>query len=493
MHGLGDIKHLSGEHVDLSSDIQRELYEAVLVRVAWTMVSLKVAPDPDVLHTALLHVWLCLPRDEDLTLSVDRAEHLTREFVARARGEEHEEAFPDELEMPLPASWREALVRDLVPLSRWLLRYHYADGLSLTQLASAPEVELAALEASREGLREVLRNLAKADGTSLESWSGPRLDVLLRRLAAMAPPDGPPLIEIVDGMHPGRASECTRAARAQALLESGHMAREAFVVPLRRTWPESSVRVAAVQMSRDSRTTVAALTRSLEGRSTQLAGKLMLMECADAAAVGARLVRACEAGRPRRDHVRGVVIDAAGAWTNHGLVGPVVSYARLAVRGVSWGEVKGLVELPEPRSGPVRGGPAAAIAIATLGLCWWIMQPPPPTEAVFPLMGGLTPARGGVWLDVDVDDAAYLLVVREQSGVFDALLPGLDAGEKVALATGDGSYRAHVVADGVCVVSSWKPFHGVEPATGWTLQDYVDAAEGQFIDSLCWRAPLVGQ
>ena len=66
--------------------------------------------------------------------------------------------------------------------------------------------------------------------------------------------------------------------------------------------------------------------------------------------------------------------------------------------------------------------------------------------------------RGGVWLDFDVDEDAYVLVVRERDKALDVVLESRDPADKIRLSSGDGSYLTHVRGEAVLIASSSSSF-----------------------------------
>jgi len=93
------------------------------------------------------------------------------------------------------------------------------------------------------------------------------------------------------------------------------------------------------------------------------------------------------------------------------------------------------------------------------------------------------PARQGVWLEFDVDDLAYVGLVRAQGGQLDVLLDGTTVAGKARYVSGDGGYRLHAVGDALLVVSSAEPIDALTGA--------VDASRGR-ADPLSHVEELLG-
>ena len=115
------------------------------------------------------------------------AERRTCEFVQRAKNRLFTETDPQDWAMPISPRWHLALTNSLNPLSQTVFLKHYGDGRSIQQLAQRLQVDANALEASRAGLREIVRGAARGDGVPLDGWSSERVDRLIHRLAAYSP------------------------------------------------------------------------------------------------------------------------------------------------------------------------------------------------------------------------------------------------------------------------------------------------------------------
>ena len=81
-----------------------------------------------------------------------------------------------------------------------------------------------------------------------------------------------------------------------------------------------------------------------------------------------------------------------------------------------------------------------------------------PASASTPdIVAEFTAARGGVWAEFDANDRSLVHIVRQVDDDLDVVLASADIADKVALAVGDGSYRAHVMGDGVMLVATDEP------------------------------------
>ncbi|MCB9663654.1 MAG: hypothetical protein H6732_06060 [Alphaproteobacteria bacterium] len=469
-------------------DISTRGWAPVTVRVATTLVTAGVHLGPDVLRHARDHVWLHLPPDTPVDVAVDRAEPLTLGFVARAFGRPVVLPFPEDADHPLPLTWRRMLQHDLSENARHVLRMHLADGFPLEQVAAWVGEDALALEAAREGLREALQAAARQDGRDLESWSGERLDHLLHRLVALPAGPEPPLLEVVDGLHPEHTARSVRAGRAYNLVRKAGMNRAELVAPHGASRPRDRVRLLVLHLHPAARHHRATLAAELGCRTFPMHDGLLLVDAADLDAVLEVLHLAAEVEAPGRDHLRGALVEGPGRWSPHGLLGPLATDAAASVRALPWGTLHGAGELPAPLPAP----PSARwvwASVAALGLCTALLSraafapDPPPVDR--PLLVETTPARQGFWLGFDVEEDAYVVIVRERAHALDVVLDSRRPVDKIRHATGDGSYRLHTVGDAVLVASTARPVPDLDG-----LVDAV-AAEDLPLDALAARLRAV--
>lgn len=444
-----------------TQDVVSRAWGPVTVRVAWTLAAHGVAVKPEVLRDARDHVWLCLSSEASVERAEDEAERLTLAFVARARGRTWSEPFPHDRDLVLRPSWRDRLFRGLSRPASYVLRLHYGDGHTLEAVAKRVNDDLMAVEAAREGLREVLRRTAAKDGEDLDDWEDARVDALLHRLVVRTVEGGPALEEVVDGLHPDHAARCLTAARAQVLVRKGALQRADLVQPRVGGWPTERVRVLGLHLHPLGRRHLEALLAELGGRAFPLADDLVVLDASDLEGRRAILWAAAEVGVPSRDHVRGVLLEGPGRWTRHGLIGPLVERVPLAIRALPWGYLEGVGELPDRRPAPPSARWAwtavTALAAASALVLTWAMQPAP-LPADHPLALSVDPSGAdGLWVDLHVDDAAHLVVITDEGTRLSVLLDGSTPAAKAEVAVGDGGYRLRAPALGVLVASASTP------------------------------------
>jgi hypothetical protein len=438
-------------------DIAVRGWGPVTVRVAWVLRTEGIKVTPDAVRDARDHVWLHLDPDTAVDDAEDKAEALVRAFVARALQRPWREQFPEDRDLVLKRTWRDPLYRGLSRNARWVLLRHCADGYALEQIAGQLKEDVLALEAAREGLREVLRRTAKKDGVDLDDVADDRLDHLLHRLAQMAPAEGPPLTEVVDGLHPDHTQRCVRSSRAFRLVRSGELRRADLLPPEDHARPTSYVRVLALHFHPAARAAKLPLSRELGARSFPLPDDLVLVDAADDARLRDVLQLAAEVGAPEAAHLRGAFFEAPGRWSRHGLVGPAVDRAQAQIRSLSWGSIEGLGELPEKLPEPPSAR-RAWVAVAGLAAVAALLVPlalrPAPVPRDHPLQVEALAARKGWWVDFDVDEDAYVFVVAHSAEGTKVVLDSGRIADKIRVATGDGGYRLHTLGDGVLVASA---------------------------------------
>jgi hypothetical protein len=448
------------------ADVAIDGWAALTVRVAWALLAEGVRVRQAVLRDARDHVLLHLDPRLPLPVAEDRASELVARFVARARRKGWDDPWPHDAMMPVSPRWRRALERSLTPLIGHVFRQHYGDGRSIEQLERVLQVDRISLEAARGSLREVLRRAGQAEGLAFESWPTARLDRMLRRIAAWSPGPCPPALEVADGHHRDHVAGCTRCERTLRLVRNEILTPADLVPPAIGARPNRTVRVLALHFHPDAR-----LHRDLVARECQVpcfpvGDDLLLVDLAKPEPVHELVRLAAEVGWPDRDQLRGAVLEGAGRWSSHGLLGVIADKAELAVRSKAWGDVEGMDELPETLPDPPSARKwwiaVAAVAILGASVTGYAFAPPIP-ERSHPIAADFTPGRGGYWADFDVDDAALVTIVRETDGKLDVVLHSAAAVDKAQFATGDGGYRLHAMGSGALVASTGSPLVGLEP------------------------------
>ena len=446
--------------VQRRSDIATTGWAGITARVAWTLVSNGVKVTPAVLRDARDHVLYHLNPCSLLPHAEDQAGVLTERFVRRAKGKHTEEEWPQDGAMQLSPRWRQALDHSLSPLTEAIFRQHYADGRPLEQLEKMFQVDRIALEGSRGGLREVIRQAALSDDVPLETWSPKRIDRLLCRLAAFSLGPCPPLSRLMAGSEREHQRTCARCDRTLRLLRAGVLSEGDLLPPGLETRPQHRAHVMAVHFHPDARHCRKKLMAETDLATFPVDDDLLLVDYSRPEEARGLLILAAEVASPHRDHLRSAVLEGPGRWSRYGLIGPLVALARDAVQSRTWATLDEHGELPEPLATPPPArrwwAAAAALAVVTL-LAASSVQNAPAATAVHPAQADFTRARGGYWVGFDLPETALLTVIRAEGSDLAVVHASELAADKIHFAVGDGSYLLHTMGDGVLLVSSATP------------------------------------
>ena len=441
------------------TDVAVAGWAGLTVRVAWTLLASGVRVRPLVLQDARDHVLYHLDPRTEPAHAEDRAGTLTQEFVARAKRSQRVDPWPSDGAMLLSPRWRKALAANLRPLTECVFRQHFGDGRSLDYLEKALQVDRISLEGARGSLREMLRQLAISDGLPVNDWPAERIDRLLSRLAAFSTGPCPPLSSLLAGQQRDHQRECARCDRAVRLITAGLITTQDLLPPAHHQRPTHRVTVLALHLHPDARAHRDRIAADLRASTFPIGDDVLLVDFSQPQEVVELLNMAAEVACPRREHLRGAVLDGSGRWCRHGLLGPVAGEAASVVRSRSWGMIDTVGELPAPLPEPPSAkrwwagvGALGVAAAASLFLTFG--------DAATETMGAsvdFTPGRAGFWTSFDVPEPALVAVVREQGGRLDVVLDSQRPSDKVAFAVGDGSYRLHTVGSGVLIAASSAP------------------------------------
>ncbi len=443
-------------------------WAGLTVRVAWTLLSQGVKLKPGVLRDARDHVLYHLDPTMPLPHAEDLAGTLTLGFVQRARRGGEIDAHPNDGVMLLSPRWRRAIDHSLSPLTECVFRQHFGDGRSLDYLERALQVDRIALEGARGGLREVLRRVAISDGVPLGDWSSQRIDRLLCRLAAFSAGPCPAVHEILAGGHTEHTRTCARCDRMSRLLSANLLSYDELLPPPLDTRPDHHVEVLALHFHPDGKGHRARIISELDVSAFPVGDDILLVDYSRRDEVDELLVLASEVAAPHRDHLRGAVLEGCGRWSRHGLLGPIAVEAPAVVRSRAWSTVDGIGELPAPLPPPpsARGwwiAAASMAAAAALGLAI-VAQP---VRAAGDRAGiEFTAARGGYWTAFDTGETDLVTIVHAHQGRLRVVLASQHPADKIAYATGDGSYRMHTMGSGVLVAVTKTPIARLDKLVG---------------------------
>jgi hypothetical protein len=447
-----------------SRDVAVQGWAGITVRVAWTLLQQGVKVRPDVLADARAHALLCIAPSDPLPQAEDLAGQATRAFVARARAQRANDAWPQDVRMPLSPRWIRALERSVDPVTAVVFRKHYGDNRSLGRLEESLHVDRTALDAGRSGLREAIRRIGVADGLPFQEWANERLDNILARMAAYAPGPCPPPLDVTAGAHHEHVRSCPRCDRMVRLFRSGILRLEDVTPPTLGARPSGRVRVLALQLHPDARVHRKVLTAEIQRvrgseqalRCYPIGDDLILTDAAHLPQVEAALRTACEVGSPPRELLRGAILDGVGLWSPHGLLGPLTDHIDRALQSRAWGHLDGASELPVALPPPPSArrawlgvGALAAATLVALRLAWAATATAAPDGE---LRVAFADGPDLVWAQFDAPDPDPVAVVAWGPSGFDLLSAGQDAADKASLAVGDGSFRASTAGEGLLVI-----------------------------------------
>lgn len=435
-------------------------WAGITVRVAWTLLRLGVRVRRTVLEEARNHVLFHIEPSMTPTAAEDLAEHLTEEFVARAKGRRPSDLWSQDWDMPLSDRWRRAVGGSLDPDAAVVFRKHYGDNRPLDHLANVIVMDPAVLEGARQGLRRVVRELARADRLPISEWPDARIDRLLRRLAAYAPGPCPSPSYIMEGLEKEHARECPRCNRLARLVQSQVLDRAQLAPPSFAARPRQRARVLVLQVHPDGHAYRRALVAELPALAFPVGEELLLLDAENLEMIAPALVVAAEVGSPRAEHVRGALLEGPGSWGEHGLAGPLAEQAFQAVSHQDWGAVAGIGALPDELPAP----PSALGAWVGVGGLFAVTVLLVQLAATMPALeqpGGLqvefTTARAGTWAHFDVPDTRLVSIVARTPQGLQVVLESHRATDKMVFAVGDGTYRTHVMGSGLLIVAHDAP------------------------------------
>jgi hypothetical protein len=433
-------------------------WAAVTAQVAWTLLSQGIRITPDVLRDARDHALLHLDPSTAPSEAADRSIAITHAFVRTAKRKAPVAPSADE-NRPIARSWRRRMLANSSQTGELVLREHFGNDRPLAVLANAGDIDRGSLEAARTELREQLREQLLSDRVPATEWDSDRLDALLARIAVFSPGPCPQMRRVLDGKEREHTRRCVVCGRARRLSNAGTLGVADLVLESPVPWPRTQGNVLAIHLHPDGRRHLAALAAEFAVPVFPVGDDLLLVDLDDADEVHRVLLLASEAGMPMREHIRAIALRGPMRWSRHGLLGPLMARGERRVRAAPWGRISGLGELPAPLPPPPSARPmwAGVAALAVMCVLVGLHGLGPARAANSALAPEFTVARGGVWTEVNLNESDLLTIVRISGGELDVVLASQTIADKAALAVGDGSYRAHIMGDGVLVASSHEP------------------------------------
>lgn len=436
-------------------------WAGLTTRIAWTLLCHKVSIRPQVLRDARDHVLFHLPPDCPLPQAEDLAEHLTTQFIFHARGEQYQAPWPQDSGMPLSPRWRKAIEISLSPLSEAVFKLHYCSDQPSHIIEKRLKVDVAAIEATKGGLREVIRQIASGDGISLNKWPTERVDRLLRRLASYCPNPCPPLATVLRGGHQDHVHQCVRCERTLRLISARILSVEDLVPPQLGARPTKEVCVLVLHFQPEGRHYRDALLQELPHPSIPLGSDILFVDGANLEDVDRTLSLATEIGRPPRHQIRGKVLNGPGCWSRHGLLGPLGSAAKEQVLATPWGSIEGIGSLPEALPQPPMPKKSwavvAALALLTLTSAYTVTSIAEETRSS-ELKVVFNEGRGGIWAHFNTRPLNHVALISTQNDTLSVQFVTNLPGDLQKYATGDGSYLTHTPGTGIIVIANPEPF-----------------------------------
>jgi len=453
----------SGAASSLKHQFTPSVWAAVSVRVAWTLMMEGIRVSPATLVDARDHVLLSLPKGVDAEEAEQRSGLLTVEFLERVRGKPvRRNPINSTAEVHVHLGWRARLSPVLDPVADAVLRLHYGDGMSLEQVERTAAIDGVTLGASQDGLREVVRDIAVAEGHPAHSWADTRVDQLISRVANLPEPGCPPAMDILSDHSRSHADLCPRCARAVRMIRGGVIAPSDLSPPADGADAQQVV-VGAVILHPDARRLRRKLERALGSAAVRAGTDVWIMSKAELTRAGTALRALVSDGLLPRHHLRGAVVRGPGRWAGQVLLGPTAIEAIESARSRPWSEVDTLGELPPPRPAPPKATrwwlATAAIGLLTVmvGVETFgpqVQAPDRPIEAQF------LSVEDGWEITFDVDDLAVIDIVALSADGPTVMHSGVRA-SRGQWATGGGNYRVYVPEETVVLLASEAGIDGL--------------------------------
>ena len=185
---------------------------------------------------------------------------------------------------------------------------------------------------------------------------------------------------------------------------------EDLVAPSLGARCRDTARVLALHFHPDARKYLKVLRSELEIPAFPIGDDLLLMDADQMDEIAPVLILATELAKPRRDLIRGAVIEGPGRWSSYGVLGPLGERAEREARYRTWGKVDELGDLPEPMPEPPSAKPAwAAVGVLAMVLAATIQFAitTAPSNATDALTVDFTEGRGGVWSAFDAPEKRW--------------------------------------------------------------------------------------
>jgi hypothetical protein len=443
------------------------LWISVTVRVAWEFVNAGIRLGPAALDEAREHVLRSIPAN---CTDSDRAELLARafanEYLDRVRSREYRRvAELEDIDISVPRGWARQLEESATQVEEAVYRLHYGDGLSLDEIQRRySTLDMSRLIAAREGIRELARSYAQADGHISQSWSEGRLDRLLTRVASRPKGSCPRPRALMEPTGLQHADQCPACSRAVRLIRAGILTVD-DLEPQESSFPDmhTPVGVFALLLHPDARRHRKRLVKSMGPVANAVGTDTWLIAESDIGDILPVLSDLCEEGTPHRHHLRGALVRGPGRWSRGVFLGGLAVDALEAARARTWANMGAVCRLPKalppPPKATIWWSAAAMSGLMCIGTWLWFSQDTPdPPET--PVSAEFSQVDQGWKLRFDTPDLAVIDVVVLSGGQLRVHRNGVKAG-KGAWSTGEGDYEVYLPGSQAMIISSPEGIDGL--------------------------------
>jgi hypothetical protein len=432
------------------SDSVRNVWGPVTIRVAWVLYRAGHSPAQH-LVAAREHVLLSLPKDVHATQAEELAAFFTKEYLDRRIRGNYRQQEMESCGVEPQYRWRDRLLESLDSLGELVFRLGYGDALSLDQIAETTKTDAGILSSSKIGIRSALRAILEQEGVAIARSDNNQLDLLIARLALLAPSDCAGGEEILRSDKRSHVERCPRCIRGLRLIRANQIVPSDLNPPTDR-WNPPHTSVIALHFHPDARQRRAGVLSALNDRALFADDDTLLIDPDHVPDLSEQIWDLLLHGKPAKHQLRGSLARGSGRWSEGALLGPVAGAAMKRTRSQQWGVIDSLDELPEPLPeppSPARWWLAALFVtlLAILGGVLALRTPDP--QATYPLTAEFRTQNETATTRFDAHDQAYLAIISQ--GLLGLRIEHVSAqaADKGSLGTGEGDYQLLVENQGL--------------------------------------------
>lgn len=476
----------------MSTPDAARIRQVITIELAWTLHQARIRVVDALLDEVREHVQLSLPERIELAELGPWTRRLVADYLERVLEHSYRGPQPEQAGLPsVDETWRQAIEQACDPMALAVLRLRYGDGLSQGEVSRHCGLDPSSLQAVVEGLRELMREVARARLGTVGggvAWTDALLSRVVTAVGASCP-GAEVLVGIAQGREPvsrqeqrihAHTSACPHCARGVRLLRAGVLRADQLEGPAEPEPPLGNVHLLAVHLHPQARQHLKGLAGAL-GRGVLRVGEdSLLVDLSRTPDWKEVLAQRARMGLPSRDQLRGALYRGGGRWTSRVIIGPAAVTALDLSRARPWGEVDDIPALPDPLPPPpsVARWWSGAVAVGTLAVlvgCWALLERE--DRAAFPLDARVSDGGGALSARFDVDDRAYVNAYTFGPGGVVAELESASAADKVSLATGEGDFEMVTLEPGLVIISAPAPIQDLEQV--WQSRELLSAgAEG---------------